>query len=220
MMDTFTIADLRKEDVAKQFSAISTLYTPPRDEPHNRAEYSVKGTGPKLNIVAACGPHECGVIVQIDTHVAQEGHKKFHTSSTMKKFMTDLALKPKFLEEYELDPVAVVESAKGLSDLEKFGLKFARGGPTDALMEATESNIASGRQLAKDEITKGRGPLGLQIADIIIMLLINMHIIPGAALYILLGFSYCNINSIHDGQQLRDKGKGLQMWQFCPAGVL
>ena len=33
-MDTFTIADLRKEDVAKQFGTISTLYIPPRDEGH------------------------------------------------------------------------------------------------------------------------------------------------------------------------------------------
>ncbi|OAX31013.1 hypothetical protein K503DRAFT_777890, partial [Rhizopogon vinicolor AM-OR11-026] len=65
----------------------------------------------------------------------------------MKKFMTDLALKPKFLDEYKLDPVAVVEAAEGLSDLEKFGLKIARSGPADALMKATESDIASGRQL-------------------------------------------------------------------------
>ncbi|OAX34368.1 tetrapyrrole methylase, partial [Rhizopogon vinicolor AM-OR11-026] len=33
-MDTFTIADLRKEDVAKQFGTIWTLYIPPRDEGH------------------------------------------------------------------------------------------------------------------------------------------------------------------------------------------
>ncbi|OAX30865.1 hypothetical protein K503DRAFT_806635 [Rhizopogon vinicolor AM-OR11-026] len=74
-MDTFTIADLRKEDVAKQFGTISTLYIPPRDE----------------------------------GHVNLKGHKKLHASAAMKKFMTDLALKPKFLEEYKFDPVAVVE---------------------------------------------------------------------------------------------------------------
>ncbi|OAX30810.1 tetrapyrrole methylase, partial [Rhizopogon vinicolor AM-OR11-026] len=32
-MDTFTVLDLRKEDVAKQFGTISTLYIPSRDNP-------------------------------------------------------------------------------------------------------------------------------------------------------------------------------------------
>src|SRR5882757_8694251 len=117
MMDTFTIADLRKEDVAKQFGTISTLYIPPRDErpvyssmaeamgspaapvkPHS----SVQWAAPKLNKVSVYGPHERDVIAQIDTHVTPECHKKLHMSDAMKKFMTDLALKPKFLEEYKL----------------------------------------------------------------------------------------------------------------------
>ncbi|OAX34681.1 tetrapyrrole methylase, partial [Rhizopogon vinicolor AM-OR11-026] len=73
LMDTFTIADLRKEDVAKQFGTILTLYIPPRDErPLNSSmaeafgsptapvipNSSMKWAGPKLNIVSACGPHE------------------------------------------------------------------------------------------------------------------------------------------------------------------
>ncbi|OAX42038.1 tetrapyrrole methylase [Rhizopogon vinicolor AM-OR11-026] len=147
-MDTFTIADLRKADVAKQFGTISTLYIPPRDErlvnpsvaeafdspgaplkPHS----SVQWAAPKLNKVSVYGPHERDVIAQIDAHVAPECHKKLHMSDAMKKFMTDLALKPKFLEEYKLDPVAVVESVQGLSDQEKFGLKFATDGPADSL---------------------------------------------------------------------------------------
>ena len=33
IMDTFTIADLRKGDIAKQFNTVLTLYIPPRDEP-------------------------------------------------------------------------------------------------------------------------------------------------------------------------------------------
>ncbi|OAX33692.1 hypothetical protein K503DRAFT_837220, partial [Rhizopogon vinicolor AM-OR11-026] len=71
-MDTFTIADLRKEDVAKQFSTISTLYIPPRDE--GQVDFSMpeafgfpgapvqlnssqKWAGPKLNIIPPNGPH-------------------------------------------------------------------------------------------------------------------------------------------------------------------
>ncbi|OAX37066.1 hypothetical protein K503DRAFT_257258 [Rhizopogon vinicolor AM-OR11-026] len=81
----------------------------------------------------------------------------------MKKFMTDLALKSKFLEEYKLDPVAVVKSAEGLSNLGKFGLKLARDGAADALMKATESDIASGRQLTEDEISKAKELLTLLI---------------------------------------------------------
>ncbi|OAX31143.1 hypothetical protein K503DRAFT_704165, partial [Rhizopogon vinicolor AM-OR11-026] len=175
IMDTFTISDLRKEDVAKQFGTISTLYIPPRDERSvnssmaeafgsstapARPNTSVKWAGPKLNIVSAIHPHEREVTAQIDTHVAPEGHKKLHTSAAMKKFMIDLSLKPKFLEEYKLNPVAAVEAAEGLSDLEKFGLKIARDGPVDALMKATESDIASGRQLTEEEVVKANGPLG------------------------------------------------------------
>ncbi|OAX43423.1 hypothetical protein K503DRAFT_789522 [Rhizopogon vinicolor AM-OR11-026] len=121
-MDTFTISDLRKEDVAKQFGTISTLYIPSPIGSIGR-QTTMKWAEPNLNIVSAYSPHERDVISQIDTHVAPEGHKKLHTSAAMKKFMTDLALKPKFLEEYKLDPVAVVESAEGLSNVEKFGLK-------------------------------------------------------------------------------------------------
>ncbi|OAX31028.1 hypothetical protein K503DRAFT_870793 [Rhizopogon vinicolor AM-OR11-026] len=182
-MDTFTIADLRKEDVAKQFGTISTLYIPPRDErPVNSSmvkdfgsptapvmqNTSVKWVGPKFNIVSGYGRHDRDVIAQIDTHVAPEGHKKLHTSAAMKKFMTDLALKPKFLDEYKLDPVAGVEAAEGLSDLEKFGLKIARGGPADTLMNATESDIASGRQLTEEEVAKANGPLGLRTVAIVV----------------------------------------------------
>jgi hypothetical protein len=185
IMDTFMIADLRKEDVAKQFGTISTLYIPPRDERpvHSgmaeafgspgapaKPNTSVKWAGPKLNVVSAYGTHERDVIAQIDTHVAQEGHKKLHASPAMKKFMTDLALKPKFLEEYKLDPVAVVESAEGLSNLEKFGLKLGRDGAANALMRATESDIASSRQLTEDEISKAKELLTLLIYDPLLLI--------------------------------------------------
>ncbi|OAX33396.1 hypothetical protein K503DRAFT_700462, partial [Rhizopogon vinicolor AM-OR11-026] len=174
-MDTFTIAELRKEDVAKQFGTISTLYIPPRVEPRLHSGMAVamdtgpaapiklyspvKWAGPKLNIVSAYNSRERDVIAQIDSHVAPEGHRKLRASAAMKTFMTDLALKPKFLKEYKLDPVAVVEAVDGLSDLEKFALKFARSAPADTLMKATESDIASGRQMTEDEILNAKGPL-------------------------------------------------------------
>jgi len=187
-MDTFTIADLRKEDVAKQFGTISTLYIPPRDEAPISSDIvevfstlavpvmalsPMKWVGPKLNIVSAHSPYERDVIAQIDTHIAPEGHRKLHTSTAMKKFMTDLALKPKFLKEYKLDPVAVVESAEGLSDVEKFGLRLAKAGAANILMTATESDIASGRHLTDDEIANADGPLGLlSLSNVIIRTLV------------------------------------------------
>jgi len=188
-MDTFTISDLRKEDVAKQFGAISTLYIPLRDkglvDPSMANAFgspagpvtlhsSVKWAGPKLNIVSAYGPHERDVIAQIDTHVAPEGYKKLHTSDAMKKFMIDLALKPKFLEEYKLDPAAVVESAEGLSNMEKFGLKVAKAGAAHILMKATESDIASGRQLTEDEIAIAEGPL---VGPTVIVLVVTVALL-------------------------------------------
>ncbi|OAX33201.1 hypothetical protein K503DRAFT_869694 [Rhizopogon vinicolor AM-OR11-026] len=191
-MDTFTIADLRKDDVAKQFGTISTLYIPPRDERHAnfsmakafgspgvpvQLDCSVKWAGPKLTIVSANGPYEHEVIAQIDAHVAPEGHTKLHMSAAMRKFMTDLALKPKLLEEYKLDPVAVVESAEGLSNLEQFGLKFGTDGPAGALMTATESDIVSGRQLTEEEIAKANGPLRLQFIFLIVELVTSPHML-------------------------------------------
>ncbi|OAX32466.1 hypothetical protein K503DRAFT_776624, partial [Rhizopogon vinicolor AM-OR11-026] len=73
--------------------------------------------------------------------------------------MTDLALKPKLLEEYKLDPGAVVESAEELSDVEKFALKVASSGAAYISMTATESDIANGRKLTEDEIATAEGPL-------------------------------------------------------------
>ncbi|OAX30475.1 hypothetical protein K503DRAFT_235964 [Rhizopogon vinicolor AM-OR11-026] len=140
----------------------------------------MKWVGPKLNIVSACGPYERDVIAQIDTHVTPEGYMKLRTSAAMKKFMTDLALKPKLLEEYVLDPVAVVESAKGLSDVEKSGLKFANGGAVHMLMKATESDIASGRHLTQDEIAKAEGPLGLTVIVTVRVLITVVIIMFGA----------------------------------------
>ncbi|OAX32463.1 hypothetical protein K503DRAFT_870137 [Rhizopogon vinicolor AM-OR11-026] len=181
-MDTFTISDLRKEDIAKQFGTVSTLYIPPRDESlvnPNMAEAfgrparpvtlnsSVKWVGPKLNIVSPYGPHERYVIAQLDTHVAPEGYRKLHASAAMKKFMTDLALKPKFFEEYKLDPGAVVESAEGLCNVEKFALKVARSGAAYILMTATESDITSGRRLTEDEIATAVGPLGASLVVVL-----------------------------------------------------
>ncbi|OAX37126.1 hypothetical protein K503DRAFT_801468 [Rhizopogon vinicolor AM-OR11-026] len=148
IIDTFTIADLRKEDVAKQFSTISTLYILPRDEHPVHSDMAEA-----FGIPAA--------LVKPDTSVkwteTQHWHKKLYASAAMKEFMTDMALKPKFLEKYTLDPVAVAEAAEGLSDLERFGLKLARGGLADALMKATESDIASGRQLTEEEVANGNG---------------------------------------------------------------
>jgi hypothetical protein len=194
-MDTFTISDLRKEDVAKQFCTISTLYIPPQDEGPISSSMTqafgfkagvtvycpVKWAGPKFNIVSALGPHERNVLAQLNTHVVSEGHKKLHTSTAMKKFMTDLALKPKFLEEYKIDPEAVVESAEGLSNLEKVGLKFGSVGAVHILMKATESDIASGRQLTEDEIAKAEGSGGLNTQVVLFAIAILLFYSPGTS---------------------------------------
>ncbi|OAX31955.1 hypothetical protein K503DRAFT_870409 [Rhizopogon vinicolor AM-OR11-026] len=95
-MDRFTIADLRKEDVARQFGTISTFYIPPRDEPlvysgiaedmgslaaPAKLHYPMKWAGPKLNMISTFIPYERDVIAQIDTHAAPEGYRKLHASA-------------------------------------------------------------------------------------------------------------------------------------------
>jgi hypothetical protein len=174
IINTFTIADLRKEDVVKKFNAISTLYIPPRDTNSTRSTTALgsdallesirplmRWDGSKPTFVPANGPRERDIIAQLDNHVTPEGYRTLHISPAMKKFMTDLALKPKLLKEYKAKPLAVVESMEGLTELEKFGLKLGEEGPAYALMTATQSDIANGRELTKDEIANISRPLGL-----------------------------------------------------------
>jgi hypothetical protein len=174
IINTFTVADLRKEDVVKQFNAISTLYIPPRDTNSTHSATALgsdaslesirplmRWDGPKPTFTPANGPRERDIIAQLDNHVTPEGHRTLHISPAMKTFMIDLALKPKFLKEYKAKPLAVVESMEGLTELEKFGLKLREEGPAYALMTATQSDIATGRQLTKDEIVNISRPLAL-----------------------------------------------------------
>lgn len=174
--DAYTIADLRKEDVVKQFSVLSTLYVPPRDIiPANASMAGILGApsaplkllrattrwaGPKLTYSDAYGPRERKAVAQIDVHVPPEESRILHASLAMRKFMTDLALRPKLLEKYKADPPAVVEAAEGLTARERFALNTGKPGPVYALMSTTRSDIANGRELTEDELTQAVGPSG------------------------------------------------------------
>ncbi|KAG9091311.1 hypothetical protein FS749_016640 [Ceratobasidium sp. UAMH 11750] len=168
IMDTFTIADLRREDVAKQFNTVSTLYVPPRevaamhepiaaamgtpDAPITYLHPSSSWVGSRFVLEATYGAVEQDAVVQMDRHVAPEKHKILHASPAMKKFMTDLTLNPTALEEYKANPTAVTESVQGLTERERFALKLAQSSAVQAVMTRTKADIESGREPTDEEL--------------------------------------------------------------------
>ncbi|KAI6042262.1 tetrapyrrole methylase [Pisolithus marmoratus] len=170
IMDEFTVADLRKEDVVKQFTPTSTLYIPPRNiaQPDQTVVQSLgltsthlrpidiyprsKWVAAQLPTVPAYGPLERATVERIASHVTPTDHTVLHASSTIKKFLTDLALSPSLLARYKADPVAVLDATPGLSAKEKFALSFGKPGPVYSVMRATPSAVASGQEVTLDEI--------------------------------------------------------------------
>lgn len=170
VMDEFTIADLRKEDVVKQFTTTSTFYIPPRNiAPVDQTvvqKLGLSGTYvhpidiyPRSNWVTAqlpdvpaYGPLERAAVEGIASHVTPADHTVLCASSAVKRFMTDLALSPSLLAQYKADPVAVLDATPGLSAKEKFALSFDKPGPVYSVMRATPSAVASGQEVTLDEI--------------------------------------------------------------------
>ncbi|KAG6325869.1 hypothetical protein ID866_13220, partial [Astraeus odoratus] len=128
VMDGFTIADLRKVEVVEQFNAASTFYVPPRDiTTYDRGTTQKMGlwgdishvhpmqqfphcrlVGVRSPQISAYGPYEQAAVERLATHRPPDHVLKLQTSSAMRNFMTDLALKPNFLAQYKSNPVAVV----------------------------------------------------------------------------------------------------------------
>ena len=177
-MSVYSISDLRKEEVTKQISAVSTFYVPPRDTPYPSAEVvletlgqqgvkfeSFKCPAPPLRCLpthsyseTAYGPFERAAIERISTHTTPSEKKILRASPAVRQFMKDLALVPGFLERYKADPGVVLDSFPGLTVVEKFALSFDKPGPIHSLMRATASAIASGQGPTIDEISASTGP--------------------------------------------------------------
>jgi len=168
VMDTFSIGDLRKEEVIKQFNSISTLYIPPLNTGSTHPamaelfgtqegrlqllRFSSRWIDPMLAKEYTYGPQEKKAIAQIDNHVPPKSYTTLNASPAIIKFMTDLVAQPKLLQDYEADPVSVVNGVDELSASEKFALRLGKPGPIYAMMSATLSDIANKRTLSDEEI--------------------------------------------------------------------
>lgn len=166
--DTFTISQLRQEDIAKQINSISTFFIPLRDFIGINAKvaekiwganaaYDVLEATPKWNQFRpapehAYGERELKMIAQLDNHVVPEDHKDLRASEAMRKFMIDPSFQPRLCEEYRINLVSVVVNAKGLSDLERFILKLGSQDAAFTIMKASKADMDSGREITKDEL--------------------------------------------------------------------
>ncbi|KAI3606145.1 uroporphyrin-iii c tetrapyrrole (corrin porphyrin) methyltransferase [Moniliophthora roreri] len=172
-IETFTVADLRKAraQVQSHFDVVSTLYVPPRDtgpvDPapvgvridaieayRSSLKWSARNINRKLSY--AYNRYESDVIDKLKGYVIPEGHRILQGSSAMKTFLTDLALKPRLLEEYREDPAAVVDRVDGLTEDEKYGLKLGTEGPVYALMSRTAEDVSSSKKLSRSDLLGGK----------------------------------------------------------------
>ncbi|PBK83921.1 tetrapyrrole methylase [Armillaria gallica] len=172
VMDEFTIGDLRKEDVVKQFTTVSTFYVPPRtrapvdqeamqkfgpsDAPLAHTVRHLyppsKWAGTQTSVVPAYGPCERAAVDRIADYTPPPDHMILRASPAIRQFMTDLALNPGLRDRYKADPVAVLDATPDLSTQEKFALSFDKPGPVYTVMRATPAAIASGQEPTFDDI--------------------------------------------------------------------
>ncbi|KAG6330027.1 hypothetical protein ID866_9061 [Astraeus odoratus] len=152
IMDEFTIADLRKEEMVKQLSPISTLYVPPRDStPFDQVAAQKLGLSrdfsrqpmqrfPYCKLfgvnVPAYGPFEKAAVERLESHTPPVNTARLQASPAIRRFMADLALSPRFLAQYKANPAALVDSIPDLSEIEKFALKLDKPSPVQAVMQA------------------------------------------------------------------------------------
>lgn len=155
--DTFTVSELRKEHVAAQFNACSTLYVPPlkSEKAVDRdVLQKVMGVGKdtvaglqivypvpqwdadfKTGAVPAYGPYEQGVIASLTTHTVPASHCPVKGSPAMQQLMIDLALRSTLQAKYKANPKAVIDMTPGLTDLEKAALQLRTPGAITAVMK-------------------------------------------------------------------------------------
>lgn len=184
-INTIAITDLRNPEVLKQFNTVSTLYVPPREiSPINstmsealgrpRLPLAILGTSPDSRCTNAYGPIENATIAKLDSHIIPDDHIELRASAAIKKFMIDLALKPRLFSTYKEDPASIVEAVEGLTAKDKFALQFGKDGPIYTLMQATRSDIAQGREVTEDEIARGAGPIAFLTVLLIATIIINI----------------------------------------------
>ncbi|KAF8900713.1 hypothetical protein CPB84DRAFT_1778734 [Gymnopilus junonius] len=190
-IETFTIADLRKEEVMNHFDAISTLYVPPRDispvdptmaeklgpsgtrvEPIEAFRPSLKWSAQNDKRSYAYNPYESDVVAQLDNYVTPEGHRILQGSPAMKKFLITLATSPQLLQAYRENPSAIVDTVEGLNEQEKYGLKLGSEGAVYALMSRPTGDIAREKELTNDEIANNHGAPYAFVSAVIIAAII------------------------------------------------
>ncbi|KAL0580844.1 hypothetical protein V5O48_001136 [Marasmius crinis-equi] len=163
--EELTITELRNEDVVKQITSISTFYLPPRPLPPVSKEVLEKLgfadtplssmmppfpgiTNNQSPGVSPYRPNERNALENLEKHVPPVDYKKLEASPAIRRFMTDLALRPDLLERYKADPSEAVDVIPGLSPAERFALRLNKPGPLEAVMR---SNAGSER-LTLEEI--------------------------------------------------------------------
>ncbi|KAF8598309.1 tetrapyrrole methylase [Ceratobasidium sp. AG-I] len=145
VIQPYTISELRKPEVASQIRACSTFYIPPRDEilpdasmserlgldapishllggRYPRPAWSVSG----FKTAPAYGPREKHLVAELNVRGIPEPDMVLFASQPMRKFMADLALKPRLRDSYRSNPQVIVDAVKGLTSLENMALKLNR----------------------------------------------------------------------------------------------
>ncbi|KAG9093681.1 hypothetical protein FRC06_011414 [Ceratobasidium sp. 370] len=174
---TFSIAELYKEEVMRQFNPTSTLYVPPRDplpidknmleklglgesNGHDGRHFPrLRWAGPSFTAPPAYGPLELEAIKGLDPNNLPSAEMVLRESPAIREFMTKLALDHAFLRAYWNDPPTVVEAAQGLSHIEGFALQLLRAPAVRRVMWATPADIESGRVPTEEELVDPDDPL-------------------------------------------------------------
>ncbi|KAF9263752.1 tetrapyrrole methylase [Marasmius fiardii PR-910] len=153
--DEFKIADLRKDDVVKQISTISTFYIPPRQVtpvPKEVAEklgfhplptlpistriYPFLGSKASSSSTSFYEPFERNAVDRLQNHLPPLDYNTLRASPAVRQFMTDLALRPDVLNLYQADPMVLVDEIPGLTPSEKSALRSGDPGPVYELMRS------------------------------------------------------------------------------------
>lgn len=172
IMDEFSIADLRKEEVVKQFTTWSTFYIPPRDAApvdegimqslglsSNDMQYTMYPPSstmrlgirsPNLDVYGRAGR---AAIEKLDHHTPAARHQVLRASPAIRKFMEDLALKSDLRDRYKADPHTVLDAIPGLTSQEKIALGFGKPGPVYKVMRATGRETADGQEHVPHDLT-------------------------------------------------------------------
>ncbi|KAG6859975.1 hypothetical protein C0995_001077 [Termitomyces sp. Mi166 len=185
MKDEYTVADLRKEEVVKQITTISTFYIPPRGLPLVDKEMERKFSEPsdpesplgqrvtalhaypRLKWISAgsptppaYGPVENIAVSRLANYIIPNDKLFLRGSQALRQFIVDLALQPALRERYKEDPASVVDALPGVAPEEKFALTLYHPAAVMRVMQGTREAITNKEVLTREEIAQGltRGP--------------------------------------------------------------